>query len=207
MSIDSDDRVRGYSVSGGKPAASLSLSFDDPGGIYANASGTVGPTRDHGLALLGAIGNIGYARRIAGQFSLDGGISYTRFPHLGGGNRNVGYTEIYLGTSSHSFATHLYYSPDYFRRGTHTLYGEVDGTITPIKRFRLNGHIGLTGYVARPVATTAPATRYDWGVTLARRLGPMDVHAGVSGGGPGRDYYGGQMRNRTAFVAGASWTF
>src|SRR5579863_229225 len=38
VSVMSEYIVRGYSVSAGKPAASLNLSYDDPSGLYLNGS-------------------------------------------------------------------------------------------------------------------------------------------------------------------------
>jgi uncharacterized protein (TIGR02001 family) len=205
--LQSDYRFRGYSISGEKPAAILSLSYDHPSGFYLNGSaiGSLGPNDQ--AVLLGAIGNAGYARRVGAGLSLDAGVTRTQYYHdVASTTGNAHYTEFYVGVLAHGLSAHLYVSPDYFRSGNTTLYGEVDGALKPIHGFQLTGHVGVLGYLA----TSSPnprGTQYDWQAGLAHRLGPFDLHAAVTGGGPASDYYYGRAHGKTAVVGGVSWIF
>jgi len=207
LSVDNDYRLRGYSISGGRPVASLNLSYDLPSGVYANgvAIGTL--DRQDEARLLGVIGNLGYARMIANDLSLDAGVSRTQYDHyVAGPDRGAHYTEFYLGLLTSGFSSHLYLSPDYLHGGVTSIYGEIDGALRPIHRWRLSAHVGMLGYLAAP-DTLHRSTQYDWRTGIARRLGPFDIHAAITGGGPGADHYYGRSHSRTAVVGGASWTF
>jgi uncharacterized protein (TIGR02001 family) len=207
VSIDNDYRLRGYSISGERPVASLNLSYDLPCGIYANGA-VIGTLDRHDHAqLLGAIGNVGYARKIANDLSLDAGITRTQYYHyVASAHGDAHYTEFYLGVLTSGLSSHLYLSPDYLRTGVTSIYGEIDGAPRPIHGWRLSAHIGVLGYLATP-ALLRRRTQYDWRAGIAHKLGPFDVHAAITGGSPGPDYYYGQAHSRTAFVGGVSWIF
>jgi len=76
LGVQNTYRLRGYSVSGGHPVGTLDLYYDDPSGIYVNLSG-IGEL-GHGATpeALGYIANLGYARRIGPQLSIDGGVAH-----------------------------------------------------------------------------------------------------------------------------------
>jgi len=207
LSIDSDDRLRGYSVSDDRPVASLNLSYDLPSGLYAN--GSVIATLDHAdnVHPLGVIANLGYARSVDSGLSLDAGITqtqYYRYVAATGGDAH--YTDFYVGVLTPGLSSHLYLSPDDLHRGVTSLYGEIDGALRPIRGWRLSAHIGAIGYLAAPGGLVRK-THYDWRAGVARRLGPFDVHAAITGGGPGNDYYLSSAHHRAALVGGASWVF
>ena len=48
---------------------------------------------------------------------------------------------------------------------------------------------------------------YDWRLAVVRQLGNVEVHAALSGGGPGKQFYYGERHSRTRLTAGASWSF
>ena len=100
----------------------------------------------------------------------------------------------------------VYLSPDYFRPGQTTLYGEVEGVIHLAPKWRINGHVGLLAHLDDPPRYT-PREHYDWRITLGRELGPFDLRASLSGGGPGTDYYSRARHDATAFTLGASLSF
>ncbi len=185
-----------------------SLSYDASSGFYASAFavGALEEGSDHPV-LLGAIGNVGYAKRLSPGLSIDGGVVDSEYPNRLGGYGATRYTELYLGLLTHNLSTRLYYSPNYYTPGQHTLYGEVDGSIRLPAEFHLNGHIGLLGYLRTPEGRTSRGTQYDWRIGLSRQLGPFDLHAAVSGGGPGDDYYDRIYHSRTALTAGIGWRF
>jgi len=218
IGVQNTYRLRGYSISGGHPVATLDLYYDHPSGIYLNASGLGELGHDANPEFLGYIVNIGYARRVGRQLSLDGGVVRTQFSHYAAG-RSAGahYTEIYAGLAGRGLSAHLHYSPDYYRRGASTLYGEIDGALKPAENWQLSAHVGLLGYLDYPGAPTIRyrprSVQYDWRIGAARQFGAVSLHADVSGGGPGAaspyraSAYRYARHQGTALTVGANWVF
>jgi uncharacterized protein (TIGR02001 family) len=206
VGVESDYRLRGYSLSAGRPTATGQIAYDDPSGFYLNASVTGVSGRD-GPALLGLQGNIGYAKRLSSAVSIDGGLLRSEYQSSYSGGRPAHYTEIYLGLNFRRVTARIFYSPDYFEAGASTLYGEVEAGIQPSPQWRLNAHLGGLVYLREPTYYSARAVQYDWRLSAARQLGSLEIHATLSGGGPDKDYYAGRLRNRTALTAGASLNF
>lgn len=207
VDIESDYRLRGYSLSAGRPAATAQIGYDDESGLYLDLSATGVLGRDDPL-FLGVQGNIGYARRVSRRLSIDGGVVRSQYRAPDRGNRSRDYTEFYFGLAADPLSARIYYSPDYYRYGVTTLYGEVEATVAPAKDWRINGHLGSLVYLTIPAQYfPGRAARYDWRIGVARRLGNFDLHAALSGGGPNKEYYAGEPRSGTALTAGASWSF
>jgi uncharacterized protein (TIGR02001 family) len=207
VDVESDYRLRGYSLSAGRPVATAQIGYDDDSGIYFNLSATGVLGRDDPL-FLGVQGNIGYARRLNRKLSIDAGVLRSQYRAPDPTSRSHNYTDIYVGLAADPFSARVYYSPDYYRSGVSTLYGEVEATIRPAKDWRVNGHLGSLVYLSTPAQYFPGRTaRYDWRIGVARRLGNFDLHASLSGGGPGKEYYAGDLHSKTALTAGASWSF
>jgi uncharacterized protein (TIGR02001 family) len=207
LSLESDYQVRGYSVSQGRPVGVVDLAYDFASGVYANGSLFGALPNDEHTGLLGVIGDIGYARRLNGVLSVDGGLTRTEYIGVGTGGYHTGYTELYAGVATRRLSAHIYYSPNYFWRAAKTLYGEVDGNIGLIADVRLNGHLGFLGWLDRPAWLPPARTAYDWRIGASRQFGAVDVHAAVTGGGPAPQYYDGKMHSKTEFIVGAGYTF
>jgi uncharacterized protein (TIGR02001 family) len=207
VDIESDYRLRGYSLSAGQPVVTAQIGYDDDSGVYLNLSATGEIGHDDPL-FLGVQGNIGYVRRLNQKLSIDGGVTRSQYRSPDRNSRSHNYTEVYLGLASDPFSARIYYSPDYFRPDVSTLYGEVEATFRPAKHWRLNGHLGSLIYLSTP-ARYIPGreARYDWRVGVSRELGSFDLHAALSGGGPGKEYYSGELHSKIALTAGASWSF
>jgi uncharacterized protein (TIGR02001 family) len=174
----SDYRVRGYSVSEGDPAASLSLSYDDPSGVYIGAT-AIGSLHDGEPEFAGFQVNGGYALRVTPQVSLDAGVSRSVY-YYAYGNRRLAYTELYLGVAAPHVSARVSYSPDYYRAGTSTLYAEVDGGIQPAPNWVLSAHAGVFSYLGwHPVFL--PRERYDWRIGAARKFGATSLRLDLSG--------------------------
>ena len=191
----SDYRVRGYSISDGEPAASLSLSYDHPLGVYVGAT-AIGSFRDGEPELAGFQANAGYALRLSPQVSLDAGVSRSVY-YYAYGSRNLGYTELYFGVSAPHVSARVNYSPDYYRAGTSTLYAAVDGGIEPVTNWVLSAHAGIFSYLGwHP--PYLPRERYDWRIGAARKFGATSLRLDLSGrvqGSPAR-----QATDATALV-------
>ena len=211
--LQTDYRLRGYSVSDGNPAASVAVGYDDPSGIYLSgvASGTI---RDGDPELLGLEANVGYATRVTPTLSLEGGLSRVQYFSGYGTSRNYDYTEVYVGLAIPSVAARVRYSPDYFRNDTPTLYVEVDAGIEPAPDWFLSAHVGALSYLDTP-PFGLPERRYDWRLGASRLFGRYGVHLELSGRIQDRSghyyapYYGAPRAgtNGTAAVLSVTRTF
>lgn len=205
--MQSDYRSRGYSVSAGRPVATLDLSYDEPAGVYANGSVVLAPPREGDATLVALVGAFGYARNIAPRLSLDAGVMRSEYFRGADGHQATGYTEVYAGLVGRRLSAHVFYSPDYFRPGVSTVYLEADGVLEPTERVRLTAHVGVLNYLSWPPGRGGLTTQYDWRLGASRQVGPVALSAAVSGGGPAEDYYRGRSHSRTALVVGATWAF
>lgn len=207
LTLQSTYEVRGYSVSEGRPTGVLDLSYDDPSGVYASSS-VFGALPDHyDLGLLGLIGAAGYAKRLNADLSVDGGVTRSEYVGAGTGGYRTGYAELYAGLAVRRLSVHLSYSPDYFHPGVKTLYGDLDGDVGVFAGVRLSAHVGVLDYLERPLALPPTRAQYDWRIGAHRPFGAFDLHAALSGGGPGPDVYDQRTHSKTLFIVGAGYTF
>jgi len=206
VAAESDYRLRGYSLSEGEPTGIASLSYDDSSGFYVGGTAFRALKHYDDPELYGFTANAGYARRLSPGLSIDGGVVDSEFHHLSGYG-STRYTELYLGLLTSHVAGHVYYSPNYFRAGYRTLYGELEGTVRTVADIRLNAHFGRLFYVDQPWSRPMRQDQYDWRLSASRRFAGFDLHLALTGGGPAKDYYAGRPHTKTALVAGASWTF
>ena len=207
LGLQSDYVVRGASVTQNRPTAGLDLSYDFPSGVYLSGS-TLGAVPAHGdLGFVGLIGDIGYAKRLNLDLSIDGGVTRTEYIYVGQYGYSRGYTEIYGGLSSRHLSGRLYFSPDYYRSGARTLYGELSGNIGFVAGIRLNAHLGALEYLEQPAGLPPARPQYDWLVGASRQLGAFDLRLAVSGGGPSQPFLYYQPHAKTQVVVGAGFTF
>ena len=202
MSVFSDSRLRGYTLSGGHPVGTVDLSYDDPGGLYAAASASALASSNDGIKPLGLQLNGGYAKRLSGV-TLDFGAIYSAYSHYSSQRSSNSYTEIYAGAAYKFLSSRIAFSPHYFEGGARTLYGELDANFSPARKLHLTGHAGVLvplGYRGED-----PRAQYDWRIGVSRDVGKVTLHLIGSGGGPGRDYYRGRLHTRNALILGASW--
>lgn len=185
--LQTDYRVRGYSVSDGEPVASVSVSYDDVSGAYLGVS-VIGTLRDGEPALLGLQGSAGYAMRLSPRLSIDGGVAKTQYFYGYGTSQNYDYTEVYLGLALPNAAARLSYSPDYYRNGAQTLYAEVDGGFEPAPDWFVRAHAGVLTYLDTPPAYV-PKRSHDLRIGASRQFGQYGVHIDLSGRIQGRARY------------------
>ncbi len=207
VSIQSDDRFRGRSLSEGRPVATLDLSYDMAAGFYLGGAVTAVATRHEGVRVLGFQENAGYAWKTKAGPVIDLGVANASYTEYYSGGASADYTEIYAGLIAGPIASHIHFSPNYFRHGVSTVYLETDGVARIAPRWRLNGHVGVLTQTGGPLAPMSRRTRYDWRLGIAHQLGRFSLQASWSGGGPDRDYYARETHRRDALVFGLTCAF
>lgn len=202
VSIFSDSRFRGISVSDGDPVATLDFSFDDPSGAYFAATGTVGFTSREVKPVSVEL-NAGFAREVRPDLTFDVGFahsSYERYPAAGQGSS---YTEIYAGLTHKTLTARVHLSPHYLEAGRWTAYGELEHSLSLTRNLSLNSHVGLL----MPLHTRAWddfRSRVDWRMGLDRQIGRFAVHAAFTGARGVHHYDSHSYKTDSAVVLGAS---
>jgi uncharacterized protein (TIGR02001 family) len=206
LSVTNDERWRGRSLSDGRPAATLSLGYDDRSGAYVDASATAAAL-PRGADLVAVGVDAGYAWRLAGGRVLDLGVTRREFMNTSALARGAGYSELYAGIGGRSLSARLHYSPDYLRRGTTTVYATLDGVVRPAPGWRLLAHAGAMRFVGSLPAYVEDRGQFDYSLGVARRIGPVDAQLAWTGGAPGSDFYRGRERARQAVTLAVSLGF
>ncbi|MFL6725702.1 MAG: TorF family putative porin [Sphingomicrobium sp.] len=204
LSVFSDDRFRGISLSDGRPVGILDLSYDSPSGLYAAISGSVVATRHEGARALGLSVNAGYAARVRTGLTADFGVSYSRYSHYSDVAGSRAYTEFYAGLTGRYLGGRLAVSPNYLGVARWTLRGEIDGHVDVTPRLFLDGDVGVLIPAGRNGYSGNSRPQFDARIGLARRIGALTFHAAVTTRGNGRDIYASRAHGRTAFVVGVS---
>jgi uncharacterized protein (TIGR02001 family) len=204
VGLESDFRLRGYSLSEGRPVATARLGYDDPSGLYADGSGTLAFGRGEEARFLGVQGAVGYARRLGNGWSVDVGAAHNQ---LSGAYYDYHYSEAYVGFSRSPVSAYVFVSPNYFRSGVVTIYGQVDGSLPLARNWLLSAHVGSLNVLDEPGQYGDRRSSYDWRLAIQREFRNVEAHVGVSGGGPGRQYYDGTTHSRTALTGGISASF
>ena len=203
VSAFSDLRFRGYSLSEGSPVAILDLAVDDPSGLYADAAG-MGVFRNSGPAPLALQLTGGYAKRLKSGTTLDFGITHSTYSSYSSAARGNSYTELYAGIARGALSSRIFLSPHYFESGRWSAYGEVNGSVSPARRWNVDGHVGVQVPLHAPYGQSY-RREVDWRLGITRELGRLSLHAAWSAGAPGRDFYRGRGHSRSTLVLGASW--
>lgn len=203
VSLFSDARLRGHSLSSGHPVATINLSYDDPAGVYGAVSASAVLGEEDAIEPLGLQLNAGYAKRLPSSVSVDFGITHSSYSQYGS-RGPTSYTEIYAGVSRKALSTRISYAPHYFESGSSTLYAEVNANFSPMTKLNLFGHAGVLFPLSYRNDLREFRTQHDWSVGASRQVGRISLHAILSGGGPDGDYYHDRYHSRTKLVFGFS---
>ena len=206
VSVFSDLRFRGYSLSEGRPVAILDFAYDDPSCFYAGAAASGVLRQGSNPAPLGIQVSGGYAKQLRSGTTLDFGITHSSYSKHSNGSGNGGqsYTELYAGVARGRLSSRIFLSPHYFESGRWTAYGEINGSISPARKWTIDGHAGMLVPLRNYSSADSYRAQFDWRIGLSRELGRLSLHAAWSDGAPGRDYYRGHTHSRSAIVLGAS---
>lgn len=205
VTITTDERFRGRSVSRGDPAVVFNLSYDDPSGVYAGAAATTAIVESD-PKVINVQANIGFIHRTAGGTGLELGVVQSNYSRYSSGGRSANYTEIYAGVLQRRLAFRIHYSPHYFQPGVQTVYLAVDGAVEPAANWHLTAHAGSLVRIAGPTVRGASRVGYDWRIGAARSLGPVELQLAVSDGGPSPERYDGTDHDRLAVTFSVVWS-
>jgi len=162
LSVVSDYRYRGMSLSQGNPEEQLSVGYDHPDGWYAG--GLISGVDLYAVQSAQLITYGGYAGKIQSGWSWEGGISHTLFNRL----HSFDYSEAYAGLGSESINVRLYYSPSYFNELSRTVYGELNANVALHDNLQLLFHGGILDQINSNMNGDS-STRFDYRVGLNAR--------------------------------------
>src|SRR5437868_7721981 len=176
VSIFSDSRFRGISLSDGRPVGIIDLSYDASNGLYGAVSGSVVDTRDDGVRVLSVTLNGGYATRLRSGLTADVGIVHSRYSHYSAVASGRAYTEVYAGLSGKLVGTRLSVSPNYLGGARWTAHGEINGHVDLSTRLLVDGEVGVLVPFGRAANGGISQAEVDARVGIAQRMGPVTLH-------------------------------
>jgi uncharacterized protein (TIGR02001 family) len=230
--LTSDYQFQGVSLSDGKPALGVNLSYDHYSGAYVGASLVGQDTAAAGVEMLGEIEYLGYAGELKNGPGWDVGYSNFNYSEyysyhfraicatcisIFNGKYIADTNQLYTGILQQHVSFYIYYSPNYFGEGVSTVYADLSGAWRPTSWLRLFGHVG----VLSPFGGSAtPASHFEYQPWLTDHREQYDLRAGVAVAirhaevqlawttrRPDDDYLAQYQQRRDALVASLSWFF
>jgi len=187
VSLLSDYRFRGESLTEGRPAAQASLAYDHASGLFLGAlisNVHIEPTANGlGGQLYG-----GYARPFGDHKSWEVGAVTYLFPRPSA-PPDYDYSEVFVGTSMNPFSARIYYSADYFHSGARTIYSELNTEQPLNEQVALLGHVGYlqTGSPRRSSSVERGGSQLDFMAGISWNIASFNFEFGLTGTGSRRD--------------------
>lgn len=206
LTVASQERFRGYSVSDGYPATTLSLSYDDAAGPYAEGSVMIAGNPSDGIERTRFEANAGYALRLRNGPTLDAGIVHAEYTGYRIYGEQAVFTEVYAGVITDHLSVHAHYSPNYFQHGISTLYGDVEGTTELAPHLRLAGHYGML-FQLDGKHEQAGTTTEDWRIGLSTDVKRLNFGLALASGSDKRSFYGVVRKGGTALLFSVTVAF
>jgi len=175
VTVVSDYRYRGVSLSQGNPEPQVNLGYDHPDGWYAGA--LVSGVRLEGISTEQLVAYAGYTAALRENVSWEGGVSGTRFRQAS----DYSYNEVYLGLTSDNCSARIYYSPSYFYQYARTIYGEVNVAFPLHDKVQLLAHIGVLHQLDGTALNTAIPSRFDYRLGINARIAEWNVQLALTG--------------------------
>lgn len=172
--LQSDYRYRGRSASDEQPTVSLNLSYDHDGGFYAGGSAILQDTRENGIEVLGRVVYAGYVMKPRRGPALDLGLTNRHVTEYRFGERTFDYSEAYAGLLTDHVSFRVYYAPDYYGSGIHTVYADLGVAAQPRADLRVFGHVGALSGVGGRNGPGARRVRYDFSAGAAYRFEDLE---------------------------------
>lgn len=175
VTLLSDYRYHGASLSDGAPTAQLALAWDRGDGWYTGLQlSRVRFAYPDAKAELQAMPYLGYVRVLHAGLNVEAGVQYTWFSI----EKSYNYPELYVGLSGERLRTRVSWMPHYFGQAA-AWYGEVDGSRPLHGHLRAVGHIGALrmGKADYYFEQGAERWRYDFAAGAGLALKGFDLQA------------------------------
>jgi uncharacterized protein (TIGR02001 family) len=202
LSVATDDRFRGFSLSGGRPVVGAAITWDDMSGVYVDVQALAASDVGRGFGLLSGAVSLGYAKRLGSERSLDIGVTRTQFTSRYVTGRATDYTDIYAGVTAGMLIARVHLSPHYFGSRTTGGYVELGAAVPLTPGLRLTGHAGLSQRLAYEAHASGINTHYDLSVGATRTFGCVELGLSLDTRGPSqktRNARSGMARVAVAF--------
>ena len=205
LTLVSDYRYRGVSLSHNNPAAQVAITLDDASGWYAGAFASSVRLGNPSTPELQALAFFGYARQAPSGWSWDVGADYSAFTGSGG----YSYPEVYSGVAFENVSARVYFAPRYFGHSGNAIYAELNVAQPLQDRVRLLAHVGIlrsNGGDSYYGGSDHPV--FDARVGIGIDLDPFQVQVswvGISAASAAYPITG--VRSRNGPVLTLSWSF
>jgi len=171
VSVLSDYRYRGVSLSDGRPALQAQLGRDSDTGGYAGLQVSTVRLEQHIGDDLQLLPYAGVVRPLRGGWHWEAGVQYTAFLR----SREYDYPEVFAGIGTEHAGVRIFYSNDYFGQWP-AWYATFDGNHALSPRWRLLGHAGVLHSMGGEVGY-----RRDWTLGLGLALRDYDLQLAWGG--------------------------
>lgn len=165
VSVVSDDRYRGVSLSDGDPALQAGVGVDAGWGGYAGAFVSSARLYGRDMARWNAYG--GWAGRFRAGAGWDVGVQYTGLSRAS----HDGYPELYAGLGGERLGVRVAYAWRYFGGDDDVIYTSLDAQQPLTRRLRLLAHVGWL----HPMHDADTSPTYDARLALGVQIGHLDV--------------------------------
>jgi len=170
VSIVSDYRYRGISLSDDRPAAQLGLTYDAPRGEYVGEFLSTARAGRYDSAGLHSISYAGYAVRTAEGLVVEAGADYALLTSTS----RYRYGEIFVGGTLNDVSARLFFAPHYLG-ASRAVYADVSTSRPVTERVRVIAHVGALISEANQALGTGSGTTFDAQVGAAARWEGLDV--------------------------------
>lgn len=201
VSIETDHRYRGRSLSDGRPVVIIAASEDLTNGLYAGIIGLATLSGKDRAGPLAAQLYLGIAKNLSGAVSIDVGVAGYHYTKRSSLNHDVEYFEVYAGLTRGQVSSYLRYSPDHLGTGTPVVYLDVNANAELAPDWTVVGHVGVLAQSAGgPPRLGGRRVRYDTRIGITRTFDLFEVNSSVIFSGPNHDFSAGPWRDRSAFI-------
>jgi uncharacterized protein (TIGR02001 family) len=161
VSVLSDYRFRGVSLSSEHPAAQADVNYDFASGWYTGAFFSTVRFDSYPRLHRQVVTYAGYAHRVSSDLSVDAGVSYA---DLSTGS-DFDYLEVHTGVTAAFLNMQLSYAPKYFGQQRAGFYLEMNSGTQLTDSVRIFGHAGAL-YVQPAPYQNASGTQFDGRIGL-----------------------------------------
>jgi uncharacterized protein (TIGR02001 family) len=204
VSVVSNYRYRGVSLSQNDPAAQAALVYDDPQGFYAGAFASTVRIGQPTSSEVQGIVFAGYAGTTSSGATFEAGAVYSGFT----GATSYAYPELLIGAAYERTSARLHYSPNYYGRGSDAVYGELDVAHRLFDHVQVVAHVGALWINARDVYGNSLDPVFDGRAGFLFDFDRFNVQVswvGISDANAG--YSLTRVRSSNGPVASVSWLF